>query len=332
MFTVDDPAVMDELDIASSSSSGSQSRAEHGHEPELELDGDAASVPARSLLLGVQQHLAHDLTFGCQLGYDATDRVHYLHVGFGTGRKPCVVLTLAVENLGGGSCTLQRTAHSSCCCVGGGIYGTVPMVRGALLAAAQLEPFRGCREVCLNDSSHKPGTGTGTACSDVHIILHASMMTWYEEKFGAVVGAPWAERLAATRRALSRPVDTSARQFADQALPIAQAAGLLPWWRRSEAAVKAAFEAAARQTNCSSSSSSSSSPPTPTQQCTWAQLFASLAPQLADTHASFLRILLALLAKGELCPGWSSSAGFGWAIPMHTIRAWTHVSISLQQS
>ena len=310
-FTANELAMMDELDIGSNSSSGHGSGSGSGSSREQDLS------LSRHFQLSVKQHSAnvHDLAFECELGHNAPDRYHYLHVGFGTGRRPCVTLTLTAELPS--SCTLQHVVYSSSCCIGGGMphghFGTVPMVRGALLAAAQLEPFRHCCEVCINDTSHKPGTGT--SCSDVHMILHASMMTWYEEEFGAVVCAPWAERLSATRAALSQPVNASAQQFADKVLPVAQAVGLLPWWRRSEAAVKTAF-----LTVASGGGSS------------WAQLFASLATQFADKHASFLRMLLALLAKGELCPGWTSCTGFGWAIPMSSIRSWTHVSISLHES
>jgi hypothetical protein len=306
MFTEELLGQMDPSDFeVSSASSGASNPSADAVE-----GGAFAGSTKRRILLGVKQDGVQPLSFDCELGYSASEQFHYFNVGCAEGRKPCVTLTLTDESIGG-TCTLQGVHHNGRCCVGGGMMsgrrGTVPMVRGALKAAAQLEPFRGCSSVCLTDNSYKPSTGT--SCADFHIITHASLKTWYEEEFGAVVLPTWAAQLQATRDALSRPVSGDASRFCKAALAAAQTQGLLPWWRRTERAVKAAFETEPRRP--------------------WSQLLASLVVQFDDDRGHMSRTLLTLLACGEMCPGWTSSANFGWSIPIETVIGWGDVEITM---
>lgn len=310
MFTEEVLAIMEGLDITSSTSSGGSSTSQSQQEDQ----------PGRPLTLVVKQEGAHALTFETLLRYDPLDRFHYLHVGRSPGGEPCVTITVDNDNTAGGSCTLQGVRYKGSCCVGGGmqngLLGTVPMIRGALKAAAQLPPFCDCSEVYLTDNSYKPATGT--SCADFHMMSHASHKTWYEENFDGVVQPAWAARLRATREALQRPVSTTTTvgDFCRAALAAAVTQEVERWWCGSEQAIRAAFVACLRADPA----------------CTWARLLTSLLTQFDDKKCRMLRTMLTMLGRGEVCPGWTTCAGFGWSIPMASIRGWDNIRIEIGSS
>jgi len=309
MFTEEDRALMEDRDFESSSGSTATSAAADAAAAE-----EGAEAFNRYIRLSINQDGVQPLAFDCELGYSAAERYHFLNVGY-SARKPCVTVTVTDETRGG-SCTLQGVHYSERCCIGGGMEagrrGTVPMLRGALKAAAQLEPFSACHEVCLTDQSSK----SGTCCADFHMITHGSLKTWYEEKFDAVVLPAWERRLQDTRDALSKSVDCDSDTFCAVLLGAAQTQGLLPWWRRVERDAKRAFESHAAVRPA----------------CSWAALLASLVLQFNDERGHMAKIMLTALASGQICNGWTSSKGVGWSIPMQTVRGWDDIEISLDET
>ena len=247
-----------------------------------------------------------NMAFISKVIYDPADSVHYLNVGQTlSGGAPCVSITVYEDHEEhDNSCQLQGARFAEDCCVGGGMrrgtLGTVWMVKGALLAASNIEPFASCDKVTLMDTSYKPSTDT--SCSDAHMIMHGR--TWYEEKFGAEVHPTWARALVATREALSRPLALSKEDLVKELKTAATSQKCFPWFKRIRPEIEAI---------CDASISSSTS-------CRG--LLKSLILQL-DQKGRMIRTVLTALKSRSVCPGWETTYGWSWIIPMSRIRVYT---------
>lgn len=234
-----------------------------------------------------------------------------------SSKRPCVLL---IAHNGGDELNLERVGFDPGCCNGGkmlrGENGTVLMLRAALKFAMQ-EAAPGRTSAQLMDISNRMPNDSASercklSCSDVHILKDPEMRTWYEKHLHATVGQHKQAALASVRAALSASVGTYTEvAFIEQCMKGAKIGGCWTWMCRPgrKEALRAVFREAAAGS--------------------WADLLRSMIGKLSPTEGDedgdsvdcpfVLKLLAAVLAMGEVCPGWATTMGWVWSIAEGTV-------------